>query len=347
MSRPGSNAVVIAAALLCASAPVAAGAPPDAPPDAPPVAPPDAPDARPWAVGVSADDQAAALAAFRDANEQFAAGRLEDAVAGYLSAVARWDHPSIHFNLAVALIRLDRLVEADAHLEASLRFGAAPFERAELHAQALDYQRLLDGQLARLVVGCPRGAATVTLDGQPLLRCPGEVHRTLLPGTHELVAREPGHLTIVRSLLLLPGAVAVEEVAPVRLADAARTVRRWPAWRPWLVTGVGAGLIVAGGPLLAASSSSYAAYDRAVDGECPQGCVHAELPDNVADLEDRARLQSRLAIGAFVAGGVVLAAGVTMIVLNQPRTELPDEDAPQLELAPTPGGVTAGVRLRF
>ena len=81
----------------------------------------------------------------------FERSKYKPALEKYRQAAALWDHPSVHFNIAVCLINLDRPVEAQGHLEKAMKYGAAPFGD-DLHTQGRVYQQLLRGSLSRLEV---------------------------------------------------------------------------------------------------------------------------------------------------------------------------------------------------
>ena len=83
-------------------------------------------DDKPWAAGVSAENQKAALDLYNDGAKAFGDADYKDALATYTRALALWDHPAIRYNIAVCLINLDRPVEALDNLEHAMRFGAAP-----------------------------------------------------------------------------------------------------------------------------------------------------------------------------------------------------------------------------
>src|SRR5687768_7442231 len=68
-------------------------------------------DERPWARGVSNERQQAAQVAFREGNVQLNNGLFVQAVDKYRSALTHWDHPAIHYNLALALLNLDQPIE--------------------------------------------------------------------------------------------------------------------------------------------------------------------------------------------------------------------------------------------
>jgi tetratricopeptide (TPR) repeat protein len=63
---------------------------------------------KPWAAGVSAEAQSAALELYRQGNEMFEQARYLEALAKYEVALRSWDHPSIRYNAAVCLINLGR-----------------------------------------------------------------------------------------------------------------------------------------------------------------------------------------------------------------------------------------------
>jgi tetratricopeptide (TPR) repeat protein len=274
-------------------------------------------DERPWAVGVPAERQAHALALFQEGNARFAESRHDEALAKYRDALSFWDHPGIHYNLAVALIHLDQPLAAHEQLEQALRFGKAPFD-GDTFEQARTYQKLLQGRIAHLEVGCADADAEVALDGAKLFQAPGRATRYLMPGTHQLVATKPGYFTASRPLLLLPGApaVVVLQLEPVK----PQVRRRWAEWKPWLITVTGVAFaLTVGVPLELQAKSDSEKYDAALHDKCSTGCLAQALPQSVRDLQSRPESESGVAIAAFTAGGVLAAAGVVLLVLNRPH----------------------------
>jgi tetratricopeptide (TPR) repeat protein len=274
-------------------------------------------DDRAWAQGVSAERQAHALQLFQEGNARFAESRHDEALAKYRDALSFWDHPGIHYNLAVALIHLDQPLAAHEQLEQALRYGKAPFD-GDTFEQARTYQKLLLGRIAHLEVGCGDADAEVALDGEKLFSGPGKSARFLMPGTHQLVATKPGYFTASRPLLLLTGtpAVVVLQLEPVK----PQYRRRWSEWKPWLIaaTGVAFALTV-GVPLELQAKSDAQQYDAVLHDKCANGCLPQSLPQSARDLQSRPESESAVAITAFTVGGVLAAAGVVMLVLNRPR----------------------------
>src|SRR5258706_14717516 len=93
----------------------------------------------PWADGVSEEKQELANKLVAEANQLFAERAHTLALDKYKEALAAWDHPTIRFNMAVKLIRLDRLPEAGGRIQATVRQGPGPFNKGK-YEQRLDCQ---------------------------------------------------------------------------------------------------------------------------------------------------------------------------------------------------------------
>jgi hypothetical protein len=297
----------------------------------------------PWTRGVSAERQQEARALFREGNRFFERSQYPEALEHYRKAAALWDHPAVHFNIAVCLINLDQPVEAYAHLRQSMRHGADGLGK-HFQAQAVTYQKLLVGRLARLRVGCRQADAEVTLDGKRLVACPGEATVHLLPGEHQLVAKKPGFLPVARSLVLAAGAETVETVELVPLAR--RTERRWKTWVPWTIVGAGVGAAAAGLGVRALAVANAEQFDREVARLCPQGCAEEDLPESVRDVRARADLENGIAVTLFVAATATIGTGVVMAIMNTPR-EVQPEPPPIVTPVVTRDTVGVAVQARF
>jgi tetratricopeptide (TPR) repeat protein len=277
---------------------------------------------KPWADGVPAEKQTKALELYRQGNEQFEQGHYLEALAKYEIALVEWDHPSIRYNAAVCLINLGRADEAYDNLMAALRFGGAPLS-AELQRQAHTYEALLASQLAELEVQCKEPAAKVMLDGKDLLDCPGSQSRKLRAGRHQVVAQKPGYETESRAVELTPGKKTTLVLELEVISSRGRLERRWPKWVPWTV--LAGGVVVSGiaVPLVFNASSDWDAWDAQLTTYCPDGCDPTLLDATQrARLDDLDRTRDRSAMYAYTAigiGAVGIAAGFTLVLLNQPR----------------------------
>ena len=275
-------------------------------------------DDKPWAAGVTAENQKAALDLYNDGAKAFGDADYKDALATYTRALALWDHPAIRYNIAVCLINLDRPVEALDNLEHAMRFGAAPLG-PDLWRQAQMNQKLLAARVAEIEVQSEPGAA-VSLDGKPL----DGASQRVLTGDHQIVVEKPKYQTETRAIRLNPGEhVTIKiELKPVAVA---RTLhRRWSRWIPWSVLGGGVVVAAVGAPVYLAAGSSLDRYDAAVTADCPHGCI-AGTPaaKTVMDLKSHADAQETAAISLFVAGGAIAATGFVMVILNQPHLVTP------------------------
>src|SRR5688572_9697989 len=84
---------------------------------------------RPWATNVSKEDQDAAWELVREGNALLKDSIFRQAVDKYREALKRWDHPAIHYNLALALLNLDQPLEVNKHLDKAMQYGALPLEQ--------------------------------------------------------------------------------------------------------------------------------------------------------------------------------------------------------------------------
>jgi hypothetical protein len=293
-------------------------------------------DEPPWAAGVAEADQERANALFSEGNQLFAQLAHAAALAKYRAAIAIWDHPMIRFNMAVTLVRLDRMLEAADELEQALRYDAAPFT-PELYQQALDYQNLVTRQLGHIDVRCDLSGAQVLLDGKPWFVGPGTKRVRVTAGEHVLVAAREGYMTVSRQLLVPGGKTASEQLTLVPIETAVVVEYRHPRWLPWTVAGVGAGVALGGLGVWMMGKNRLDDFKQEFLRECPTGCesdlrMHAEL----ADMQDRALLEGKIGVSMMIAGGALTAGGVVWAVMNRPIRRLP-----KLEVAPTHGGAAA------
>jgi hypothetical protein len=266
---------------------------------------------KPWAAGVSAEDQQAALALYEDGNTDFVESRYKEAVPKYERALVHWKHPGIHYNLAVCLLNLDRPVEAYEHLLAVLAYGDAPLGK-QLYQQGQSYQKLLAGQVGQLELVTEQDGARISLDGKLVLEAPGSASRYVRANTElQVVAEKPGFETETRPIVVPPGdkATLVIELKP--LAAQKRMVRRWHPVLPWLVLGLGG----------------------AATATCPCHETDETLIASLAQ-RDRAMRGYRLSAGALALGGIGIAAGVWMVIVNQPKLVI----LPTFEPQPDGGG---------
>jgi hypothetical protein len=202
---------------------------------------------------------------------------------------------------------------------------------------------VLAGQLADLEVKCSQGAVEISVDGEAFMTCPGAKSVHSRPGHHVVVGKKPGFLTATVEVMLLPGDKHPVAVALLSIADATVTRTRWKPWMPWAVAGGGAVLSGLAVLLDLKASSDLDAFNRGLATGCPTTpCT----PINGSNAST-ALLENKIAISTMVVGAALVVTGVTLVILNRPRTlidkDMVRETGKETVIAPMaiPGG--AGV----
>ena len=295
---------------------------------------------RPWAVGVAADRQEAALKHLQEGNGLLKESLFVAAAKVYRQALTEWDHPGIHYNLALALPNLDQPVEVYQHLEAAIRFGADPLDPEKLE-HAKSYLRIIEKQVASIDVRCDVEGAEVTLDGQPLFRAPGHHQGLLRAGTHTITASKAGFTTTSRTEYLAYDKRTTVNLKLYTAGDLIEYRRRYPIWQPVAVAALGGALLVTGVVFSVQSGNNFDAYDKSAFNVCSMGTV-AGVPGCAPSdpsypalkrLKDRGESYQRLATVSYIAGGAIAAAGVLFLVLDRSTPYRVDPEGERRDLA--------------
>jgi hypothetical protein len=300
---------------------------------------------RPWAKGVPADKQAAALALFRDGNFLLKNSLFPRAVEKYREALKLWNHPAIHYNMALALLNLNEPLSLHHHLTEAMRHGEAPLDKDKFE-RATTFKKLIEQQLSRVEITCDAPGAVVSMDGQVLFTAPGRYEGLVRPGKHSITATKEGFLPTDMNQTLLPGETASLSVKLYTATDLTRYRRQWSAWKPWAVVGAGAAVALAGGALHMQARGSFEKFDTRIV-ECG-GCIPAQ---EVTDLRTRGTSMQQLAFGAYAVGGAALVTGAVLAFINRPQAYQinPDEaGAPEsASIAPLLGHGEGGILATF
>lgn len=300
----------------------------------------DAQGRRPWAEGVSSEQQEQALRLFERGNALLRDSIFVQAAATYREALKAWDHPGIHYNLALALLNLDQPLEVHEHLTRALRFGPDPLE-ADKYQYARNYLVLIQKQLSTLELRCEAEGASVALDGQVLFKAPGKYAGLLRPGNHTLTATKAGFATTERSVTLVAGQHSSVKLDVYRTADLIGYKRRWPVWPPAVVAAAGAALVGVGALLSVQEQAKLRAYDDKVESR-PAGNPIQESA--LATRRAQAERYHRGAIAAYAIGGAAFVTGVALLVVNRSRPYRVDPlDRQKLAFSPFVGPQGAGL----
>jgi hypothetical protein len=271
----------------------------------------------PWTVGVPADQQKRAKVLYQDGNRLLANALFAPAVTKYRAALQHWNHPGIRYKLALALVSLDRPIEAYENVVEALRYGPDALGPDE-YQRAVDYQRLLRRQIAEVEVTCGEPGATVTLDGKPLFTGPGRVATLVMPGKHQIVASKARYITTSQAVMLAAAVRTRVELHLLAEHQASVRVRRWPSWMPWTVVGVGLSTGTAAAALHWQSVANTRRLNALLPIHCPQGCDG--YPPMLAALYDRASWQRDAAYAGYAATAALLTVGTLLAYLNPPQT---------------------------
>ncbi|MBL9038305.1 MAG: PEGA domain-containing protein [Archangium sp.] len=293
---------------------------------------------RPWAKGVPPDNQRAALQLFREGNVLLKDTLFKAAAEKYREALGLWDHPGIHYNMALAYLQIAPPEETYTHITAALRYGRAALD-ADKFEQATRYKTLLEGQLSNVEITCDTDGATVKLDGKLLFTSPGHFKGMVRAGEHTILASKDGYVTTEQTQIMQAGQASSYNLKLFTTEDLTVYRRRFNVAIPWVVVGVGAVMIGASVFMHLEARNSYQAYDTAISG-----CVVRELGGctptlEVSSLKARGDSQQTLAIGGYVVGGVAAAVGAWLVYFNRQQPFRKSVDLAVLPwLSPTSGG---------
>ncbi|HUH05113.1 MAG TPA: hypothetical protein VML75_24110 [Kofleriaceae bacterium] len=303
-------------------------------------------DDEPWSDGVSQENKDLANAAFRDANSLLKDNLFSDAVVQYRAALEHWDHPAIHYNMALALMNLEKPIEVYTELEEAMRYEGRALGPDKLEA-AQRYLKLVSQQIAEVEITADQPGVEIVLDGAKVLTGPGTYKTLVRIGEHSVIARKAGYVTQNETKVLAPGDKLNLSVKMYTVDEVTRYRRKWAVWQPWAVVGGGAAFVIVGGTLHALARSGFTAYDDGI--RACGGCVP---DDSLRDEKDGAQTKQTLAFVSYGLGAVALAAGAAFAYMNraQPyRIDQEDRPAPRLTVTPNllPGGGGVSAMLRF
>ncbi|MFP2928680.1 hypothetical protein ACLESO_26485 [Pyxidicoccus sp. 3LG] len=288
---------------------------------------------------MSAPDQQAAQALFEEGNEWLKDSVFVDASRLYRRALQHWDHPAIHYNLALALMNLDQPIEVHKHLAAAVLHGPGPLEASRFE-HALGYKALIEKQLARVEVTCALPGATVTMNGQTLFVAPGRFQGLVRPGVHSILARKEGYLPTDVSRTVMPGEKVSLDLKLYLPDEAIQYRRRWSQWLPWTVLGAGLTVTTGGAFLHSKADDRFQAFDSAAV-TCG-GCMPSPA---MGSLRSRGETLQTTAVVGYAVGGAALVTGTVLLYLNRPQSYRVQPDVPALPVAltPTVGAGSGGV----
>ena len=300
----------------------------------------------PWYRQANADARQRGQALFAqafDKHQQLLRGEAKEL---YEQALAQWDNPDIQWNLALVLEDLGHYLRAHEQLESTLRWGTAL--GPERLREVRDRMRTLETQrLARIEASREEPGAVITLDGAAWLPHAERRSTLVLPGEHYLAAIKPGYIPVTRSVVMKAGQQA--HVALPMDEDRLLEIRRWTAWKPWVVVGAGVAVASAGAAL---EWRAFAAQHDLEDkvARCSADAGNASCDASQFTDPETIKLKNRLAIGVIAAGGTAVAVGLALTWLNRSTARRAEPRPPsRIELTPilSPHGAELSALVRF
>lgn len=273
----------------------------------------------------TADQQETARKHFREGNRRVKESLFVQAVEEYEQALAEWDHPGIHYNLALALLNLDQPLRLRHHLMESLKYGPEAVGRDKA-LRAAQYLKLVERQLTELSLVTSQ-KAEVELDGELVLEGPGKYQAFVRPGQHPLLARGEGFESSSRVLNLVPGEAREVEVRLYTPEEWLVYERRYKPALPIAVTVTGAVVTAVGGALFGLGVAESNRYNRQVEG-CPEaGCEAGDISAK-ANTGEQLQTAGILSLGV---GGAALVTGGVLLYLNRAISRRVDPESRSAE----------------
>jgi len=281
---------------------------------------------------VSPDDEKAALIAFRQGNDQLNDGFFVKAAQRYREALSHWNHPAIHYNLALALINLDQPIEVFDELNKAMAYGADPLDNKEKFDHAKEYLKLVEGQLADVEVSCDKIGAKVSVDGKEVFIAPGKFTQKVRVGKHTFYADKQGYNARITAPFIGPGEKFRIELKLYTAEELTRYHRKWQnTWFPYVVAGSGALVgLIAGGIELSAQSS-YNDFDRQIAACNTQtgnntGC---SIDTSLNSTKTSGDTKKTLGYVGYGVAGAAVATGLALAWLNRRQPyQINPEDLP-------------------
>src|SRR3569623_818645 len=295
-------------------------------------------DTRPWAAGVSTADQQQALKLFHDGNVDLNDGLFAKAADRYREALKHWDHPAIHYNLALAQMNLDQPIDAYNNMQQSLKFGEPPLQSKDKFDHAKEYLLLLEKEITTVEVSCDKPGAKVTVDGALAFVAPGKFQTQVLVGKHTFVAEKQGYTTHINAPYIGPGEKFRIELKLYTAEELTRYKRKWDAtWVPWAVIGAGAAIAIGGGVCELSASSSYSDYDKKV-AACNMNNQGCQATKDLTDLKSSGDTKRTMGFVGYGIGAAAVVVGATLLYVNRPEAyEIRAEDIDKERVAVSPG----------
>ncbi len=249
-------------------------------------------------------------------------GKFEEAYPKLLSAWEKRQSFDVAANLGLVENKLGKKRDAAAHLDYALATFPTTGD-AEVKERMQAMLTSLRAELGRLQVDAPEGCV-LKIDGEERGRTPlPSVYLYVEPGARKVEGSRPGEVGVTTIDVKAGQSLAIKLVLEPAEGPSGGTKAAeppLPLWPGLLVGGLGVAGLGAGIGLAVAAGSSGSNADDATAALPSRGaCQGASPPASCATIEEDLEtrdLMSNAAVGAFVAGGVLTAAGVALVIVS-------------------------------
>jgi hypothetical protein len=266
-----------------------------------------------------------AQAAFHQGNDLLNNGLFPQSVARYREALKCWDHPAIHYNLALALINLDQPIDVFDQLNLAVQYGSDPLGQ-DKYDHAKEYLKLVAGQLADVEVSCTMAGAKIAVDGKDAFVAPGTFKAKVRVGKHTFYGEKEGYNARVTAPFIGPGETFRIELKLYTAEELTRYRCKWNCGSktPYFVLGGAALAAIIGGVVDFSAKSSYNDFNTAV-AKCNadatakdphSGCVIASNP-GLLDMRNSGNSKRTIAYVGYGVAGAAVATGAVLLWLNR------------------------------
>jgi len=294
-----------------------------------------------WKEGVPLSEQEAALVLFREGNALLNDGLFVPSVNKYRAALKHWNHPAIHYNLALALLNLDQPIEVYEQLNQAIIYGAAPLATDKFE-HAKEYLLLVEKQLADIEVSCDKIGAKVSVDGKEVFIAPGRFAQKVRVGKHTFYADKQGYNARITAPYIGPGEKFRIELKLYTAEELTRYRRKWDrTWVPYAVMGAGVVAGIAGGALELSANASFKDYDKAVaacnaNNDMPNGGCNVDAPGLQAKRDSGNSKRTAGFVMYGVAGGALITGAVLAWINRRESYQIQAEQLSEEHVSVTP-----------
>ncbi len=291
-----------------------------------------------WREGVSREDAEQARRLFAEGNALVKESVFVPAIEKYEQALEHWDHPSIHYNLSLALLNLEQPLRLREHLVLALKYEGKPLSEEKIR-RARQYLNLVEKQLSHVVINCKHRGATVKVDDREVIQAPGVHDEYYLPGRYQVVASASGYVQSKRDLNVVPGETTSMDLRLYTEEEWTRYKRMWSPIGPILATA--SGVVVAGGGGLMFWLGGNQVHSE--DDRLNELCGTTGCDGDETKRKKTGQVLQRVGIVTMATGGVAAIVGGILMYVNRKIPYREDPEANKLKLSPVVGPEFSGL----